>query len=112
MLPKENRLKKRKAIACVLKKGRGFKEGFLFLKLIGNNLKESRFGFVISRRVSKKAVIRNMLKRRLSEIIRLNLPKIKHGADGVFIPSSGLADKNFQEMAEITIKLLKKAKVL
>ncbi len=112
MLPKENRLKKKKDFANVLRKGRGFREGFLFLKLAGNSLEESRFGFVVSQRISKKAVIRNRLKRRLGEIIRLNLSEIKKGVDGVFIPGPGLRDKTFQELGEIMVKLLKKAKIL
>lgn len=45
----------------------------------------SRFGFIISTKISKKAVIRNKLKRTMSEVIRVNLDKIKRGYDILFL---------------------------
>ncbi len=45
----------------------------------------SRFGFIISTKISKKAVIRNKLKRIMSDYIRINLKRIKPGLDIVFL---------------------------
>ena len=70
MLPKKNRLKNKKDFERVFKQGKGFKEDFLFFKITKNNLKENRFGFIVSLKVSKKAVLRNKVKRRLREIIK------------------------------------------
>ncbi len=55
MLPKINRLQKEKEIEEVFKKGKGFKEDFLIFKTAKNSLKTSRFGFIISKKISKKA---------------------------------------------------------
>lgn len=111
MLPQQYRLKKKKDFERVFKKGKGLKETFLFLKFKKNKLQESRFGFLVSQKVSKKAVERNKVKRRLRELIRLKLPEIKKGIDIVLITKPGLEKKNFQEMEEMVNKLFKKAKL-
>ena len=46
MFSKEQRLKKKKDIDWVFKKGKSFKQGFLILKAAKNNLNTSRFGFL------------------------------------------------------------------
>ena len=112
MLPKENRLKKNKDFKKVFKEGKGFKEDFLVLKKAKNNLKISRFGFVVSKTFFKKATLRNKIKRKLRESVRIKLNEIKKGIDGVVIASPGLEAKDFREIKEIVNKLFKKAKII
>lgn len=109
MLPPINRLKKKKDFDKIFQKGKGHKENFLYLKTINNNLKISRFGFITSKKFSSKATMRNKIKRRLREIIRVKLPYIKKGMDGVIIVMPGLEINDFWELEEIINKLLKKA---
>ncbi len=45
----------------------------------------SRFGFIISTKISKKAVIRNRIKRIMSDVARVNLDKLKKGYDVLFL---------------------------
>ncbi len=111
MLPKANRLKKNKDFERVFRVGEGYKEDFLFLKIRENNLETSRFGFVVSKKFSKKALIRNRIKRQLREIVKLKLSKIKKGIDGVILVRPGLRDKDFWELEEVINKLFKKAKL-
>ena len=112
MLSQANRLKKKKDFAMVFKKGKSFKENFLYLKIKKSNLKSSRFGFIVSKKFSKKATIRNKIKRRLSELIRIKLPLIKKGIDGVIIVIPGLEINDFWELEEIINKLFKKANLI
>jgi ribonuclease P protein component len=112
MLSKENRLKRKKDFERVFKEGQGFKEDFLFLKIVKNNLKTSRFGFMVSKNFSKKATLRNKIKRRLRELVRINLVKVKKGIDGVLVAIPGLETKDFWEIEEIINKLFKKAKII
>ncbi len=112
MLPKINRLKKKKDFERVSEKGRSFKEDFLVLRIVSNGLKINRFGFVVSKKISKLASQRNKTKRRLRELVRLKLPKVKKGVDGVLITCPGLGTKDFEEMGESINKLFKKAKIL
>ncbi len=111
MLPQKNRIQKKKDIEKIFKKGRAFKEAPLVLKTIKNNLGTSRFGFVVSQKVSKKANVRNKVKRRLREIIRLELNSFKAGSDNLFITLPGIEKKDFPEIKKITEKLLAKSKI-
>lgn len=108
---KKYRLKK-KEFEKVLKEGESFREDFLILKKRENNLFKIRIGFLVSKKFSKKAVQRNKIRRRLRELIRVKLGKIKEGKDMVFIPLPGLEKKNFQELENIINKIFLKAKIL
>ena len=110
MLPKKNRLKKKKDVERVFKKGKRSKEDFLVLKTVKNDLKNSRFAFVISRKVSKKATLRNKIRRRLSELIRFKIKRVKKGMDLILIAVPGLEEKDFWEINETINKLFQKAK--
>jgi len=112
MLPRENRLKKEEDFKKVFKKGRGFTNDLFVLKVIKNNLDISRFAFVISKKISKKATIRNRIKRRLDNVIRVDLPKIKKGWDGIIIVLPGAEIKDFKEIEEDINQLLEKARLI
>jgi len=112
MLPEINRLKKKKDFERVLKKGKGYKEDFLYLKIIRNNLKNSRFGFIVSNKFSKKAVVRNKIKRRLKSLTKIKLSRIEKGIDGVIIVRPGLEINDFWELEEKINKLFEKAKII
>jgi ribonuclease P protein component len=111
MLPSKNRLKKKKDFANVLMRGKFFNDIFLSLKEIKNGLEQARIGFVVSKKVSKKAVIRNRVKRLLREAIRDDLNKIKSCSDIVFFTKKGIEKKNFWEIKEVVEKLLKKSNI-
>lgn len=115
MLPKINRIKKKKDFAVIFKKGKNFKTGSLILKIAQNAIGQYRFGFIISQKVSKKAVVRNKIRRRLAEIVKKNInTKVKKeaGLDAVFIGLPGLEKKDFPEVKKITEELINKAGLL
>jgi len=112
MLPNKYRLKNKKDFEKVFKKGKSFKEDFLILKIVPNNSNQIRFGFIISQKISKKATLRNKLKRRISEILRLKIEKMKKGIDAILIALPGIEKKDFWEIEEIVKNLFKKAEVL
>jgi ribonuclease P protein component len=109
MLPLKNRIQKKKDIEMIFKKGRTFKEASLILKTMRNDLGTSRFGFIVSQKVSKKANIRNKIKRRLREIVRLHPLEIN--TDNLFITLPGMEKNDFAETKRIAEKLLSKAKI-
>jgi len=113
MLYAQHRLTKRSDIERVYKKGRSFFVKNLGIRIAKNDLKISRFTVVTSLKLSKKAVVRNKLKRRLREIIRKEiLPSIKSGFDGVVLTKVGLLELSFDDIREQTTKLFKKAKLI
>jgi ribonuclease P protein component len=112
MLSLKNRLKKKKEFERVFKRGKGLKEDFLVLKLVKNNLPQSRFGFIVGTKVSKRATLRNKLKRRLRELIRTRMEEIKTGYDIILIAQPGLEERDFWELEEITNKIFSRAKII
>ncbi len=76
-----------------------------------NDLEHSRFGFVVSTKISKKAVERNKIRRQLQEIIRLNLEKIKQSVDVVVIAKHGIKGRQYQEIEKDLLRALSKADV-
>ncbi len=111
MLPLKHRLKKKKDFEKVLKEGSFFRTNHLFLKIKKNEINISRIGFIISKKKIKKAVERNRVKRKLREIIRFYLSKIKPGYDMVFGVMSEAEGKEYQELEKTVIQILKKAKI-
>ena len=76
-------------------KGKTIAGKLIFLKVYKNNLNVSRFGFVVSSKISKKAIIRNRIKRRLREVIKNFKPK---GFDIIITVKSEIVDKTYQEI--------------
>ena len=113
MLKKENRLKKKKDFDAVFKECK-FKRSplFTFLGIKKNDLNCSRFGIIVSKKIAKKAVIRNKIKRRIREILRNRIKEIDRGYDVVIIPSKEIVDKNYQEIKISLERGLKKIKIL
>jgi len=87
-LPAKNRLSKKLDFDTVFKGGRTVKGSFLFIRVIENGRQMSRFGFVISSKVFRQAVVRNKVRRKLSEVLRLNLGKIRAGYDVIIVVKS------------------------
>ena len=112
MLPVANRLKKKKDLEEVFKKGRTLRDDALAIRFVKNKLKTSRFTFSAGLKFSRKAFLRNRAKRRLRGIIRDVLPGVKTGFDAVFIAGRGLEAKKSRELKEIVSELLKRAKLL
>lgn len=111
MLPAKNRLTKDKDFKSVFQKGKSFFTQELGVKCASNNLEVTRFGFSVSLKISKKAVKRNLLKRRLREIIQKKLEKIKPGYDCVVVARSGILDLDYKELEGSMELILKKLKL-
>ncbi|MFC1629966.1 ribonuclease P protein component [Patescibacteria group bacterium] len=111
MLSQKHRLLKKKDFDRVFKKGKGVKQNFLFMKWAKNDLPVSRFGFIVGKKTSKKAPLRNKIKRRMREIIRANLSRIEKGIDIVFISRAGLTKNSFSQLEENIKTAFKKSKI-
>lgn len=108
MLPSALRLKKRKDFENIFNQRQGSVGKFFILKKVANNLIFSRFAFIVSNKTCPRATARNRVKRQVSEIVRLNLKKIKPGFDIVFIVKQAALNKKQAEIATDLIFLLKK----
>lgn len=109
MLAQKYRIRKKKDIERIFKKGRNIKQDSLILKTASNDLGFYRFGFIVSQKVSKKAVQRNKIKRKLREIVQQRVNFNAAGRDNLFIALPQIEIKNI----ELIVKaLLKRAKII
>ncbi len=111
MLKKTNRITKDKEFDRVFKTGQSFYTKVFGVKAADNDLGTVRLGVLVSTKVSKKAVVRNKLKRQIREIIQKELPGLKEGKDLVIIVFSQILDKNFEEIKDGIIFGLKKLRL-
>lgn len=111
MLPAKNRLKKREEIEKILREGKRCRESFILLKFLKNSLSQSRFAFVVSKKVARKAVTRNQTKRLFREAVRRNFSKIETGVDCVLIVLPGFKIQSFQVAEKHLHQLLQRAKL-
>lgn len=107
MLPKLNRLKKEKDFKAVFQKGKNIKSRFLYFRVLKNNFKKSRFGFIVGRKVSNKAAQRNKVKRRLRSAVFRNLKEIKKPVDIIVVALPQITKSSFSEIEEAIIKTFK-----
>jgi ribonuclease P protein component len=112
MLPKKFRLTKKDDFDLIHRKGRFFGEKYLAIKSLKNNLAHSRFGFLVGIKVSKKAAVRNKVKRRLRESVRLKLDRIKPGYDIIVLTKPEIADKSYEEIDNYIISVLEKGNLI
>jgi len=85
MLPFKNRLTKRKDHERVQRLGRFVSLNNIAMKILENDLRETRVGIIAGLKFSKKAVARNQVKRMLSDLIQLELKNISKGLDIVIM---------------------------
>jgi len=111
MLKERNRLKKEKEFKTVLREGKGYKSRSLLLKVLEKKEGEPRFGFVVSKKISNKAVRRNKLKRQLREAVRPFLPEMKK-VDAAIIAFPQAGEKNFEELKKEIGGLLQRAEIV
>jgi len=109
MLPQKNRLIKEKDFNRIHKFGNFTGENFLAIKFQRNNLEVSRFGFLVGTKISKKAVERNLVKRRLRESIHLKLNNIKPGYDIIFLTKPEIVGKSYEKIDKAVENVLRKA---
>ena len=109
MLAKKFRLSNKKDFERLHKNGKFFGNNFLAIKVAKNDLEISRFGFAIGKKISKKAVIRNKVRRRLQENIRIKMPKIKPGFDIIFFAREEIGKKDYWEIDKEINKIFEKA---
>ncbi len=89
-LPRNNRLRHYEAFQSVYRKGECYHSSQVVIhSLFGTNkncqIIPTQFGISISQKVSKKATVRNYLKRQIKSIIHVLLPKIVSGYQIVIV---------------------------
>lgn len=77
------------------------------LKFLPNELPNSRFGFIVSRKIDKRAVVRNRAKRVLRSVVEENIKNIKQGYDFLFVLKKNIIGRKRDDVEEDLLKTLK-----
>jgi len=107
VLKRENRIRLRKEFAEIKNKGKILYSplfGFLTYK---ENDDQKKFGFIVSKKISKKAVDRNKIRRILSEVVRENLEKFENGTRIIFLTKKEILGKKMKEIEKEVEKFMK-----
>ena len=102
-------LTKSEQYALVYNKGSSWTSNLVVMKALPNGLTFSRYGFSVGRRVGG-AVVRNRVKRRLREILRLL--QLEPGWDIIFIARPSTASADFAGLKKSVHGLLSRAGLL
>lgn len=109
MLARDFRLRQEKDIKTLFARGKSVFGLTLGLKLRPNKERVSRFGFSVGLKVSKSAVARNQLKRRLRAIVHAHLSEIGSGYDVMVIGRKEALNKTYEELEKELVSLFVKA---
>jgi len=112
MLPIQNRLTKKDDFHKVFQRGNFFSFGNTSLKVIKNNLNETRIGFLVGKKLLRKASERNKTKRLLKGCFLKYIKKIKKGHDIVVFCRISKENILNKYSCETINKLLRKSKLL
>lgn len=111
-LNRASRLRKSSEFQRVRQQGRNITSRLLILAWTSNDVAQLRIGFVVSKRISKRAVDRNYLKRLLGEAIRPLLPELTPGWDIVLSARKDTLTADLHTLEQDIPVLLRRARLL
>jgi ribonuclease P protein component len=111
MLNKKHKIAKREFIPYILAKGKTENTSLFVIKYLYNEDGISHFGVIASSKISKKAVIRNKIRRRIYEAIRLFLkenPGPQKNIDAIFLTKKSVIEADFKTISTLITNILHK----
>lgn len=124
MIPKQNRLKRMKDFDILLKEGWFVGDKLITAKVWKINTEkyprrkytqdDLKIGFVVSKKVSNRAVGRNRIKRQMREVVRLLLKenKLRIGFMVMIMAKPEALGENYKDIEESVLGVLKKGGVM
>jgi len=112
MLQKRFRLSADSDIEKAFRTGRSVRSRLVGCKVIYKEEGDSRFAFVVSTKISKSAVVRNRIKRRMREIVRSSFKSLARPADVMIMAQSPAKEADFAELQADMQTLLVKCGLL
>ena len=109
MLAKKIRLTKRGSFAYVYKKGRGAATKSVRMLFVPSS--SLKIGISVSNKIGK-AVVRNLIKRRMRAVLRVNLGKISIKGQIVFVAKEGIDKLEYSEIEKDMRYLIEKLRFL
>src|SRR5258706_15865795 len=85
---------------------------FFIVKIHKNTLEYNRYGFIISKKIDKRATVRNRVKRRIRACVEELHPKMVTGYDLLFIIKKEAVEKTTEILFSTISEILIKEKIL
>lgn len=108
MLASPRRIKKRAEFSHIYRKKQSKANHYLVIYAKKNSLDHARFGFSLSKKVVGKAHVRNLYKRRLSEIVRLHWEGFQ-AVDVVVVARKAIVDLDYHQLEKEFLKLAERS---
>lgn len=114
MINRAHRFHGRSSLRFVYQKGQTVRAGSISLRYAHNTRQPSyRMAVVVSRKVSKSAVVRNRVRRRLYEIVRKHAGRISGPYDLILtVYDEHVADMSHATLQQAVLGMLSKAAIL
>lgn len=114
MISRKHRFHGYGSLRYVYQKGRTVRSPLLSLKYAPNSHRDSyRLAVVVSKKVSKSALTRNRIRRRLYEVVRLKAPGFTEAYDMVItVFSEQLKDVSADELTDLVTEQLARAGII
>ena len=109
-LRREQHLRRQSDFQAIREHGIYRTHPLLVLRAAPNSLSYPRFAFVVGRRVTHKAVVRNRVRRRIREVVRQT--PVRSGWDLLFIARPAAAEAGFTALQEAVLSVERRARVL
>lgn len=103
MLKRLYRVTKDKEFQAIYRRGRFQSTALFSINYLPGKKNVSRVGIVVSKKITKKATERNLIKRRIREVVQEIYPTIKNNYDIVISVKKPVMDANFDTI-KTTIK--------
>lgn len=109
MIAQQYKIHSKPRVLHILKKGRMFKWGVFYFRRLPNRAGRARFALILSKKIGRKAVERNKIRRRIYEAIRKNFSIVsKTCYDIVVLCSARIAKMDYAQIEKDMIQSLKK----
>ncbi|MES2087936.1 MAG: ribonuclease P protein component [Patescibacteria group bacterium] len=95
----------------ILEKGKSFHSESFSLRTVSLGSQPARFSVVVSKKIEKRAVQRNFMKRRMYALIRPYLSKAKSGLQAVFFLKKKIAKDPIEKLKTEIEAVFKKAAI-
>jgi len=112
-LPRVRRVRKRPEFLKIQDKGKKLRTKHFLISIISRaDSKDSRLGITVTKKVHKRAVKRNQIKRRVREVFRHARPRFDQHGDIVVIALVGASELDFGQISRQLTFLFYKSKLL
>lgn len=112
MLSRKYRFHSRGGVRYVYQKGKTIRRPEMSLVFVENTRGFTRVTVVVSKKITKKAVERNRIRRRVYEVMRLNMDKVPKQQDYILVVySKAVLDMPFKALEKLVGELVAETKV-